>query len=97
MTHVTSDSSVKRDLSIISSNAFKDNSSNDETHHWERRTPKTIMFCPFNPPGSNIAILLDYYSSGPQMNRFPTTPVYGPQDGNDCKSAPIILIADQTR
>lgn len=83
----TSDSSAKRDLSKMSLNTFKDISRNDKTHHLEKRTPKNIMFCPFNPANTNIATSPDYYSSGQQMTRFPTTPVYGPQNGNDCKCA----------
>jgi hypothetical protein len=86
----TSDSSAKRDLSTIFSNVFKDNSSTDETHHWEKRTPKTIGFCPLNPV--NVAISPDYYASGEQMRNYPNTPVYGPENGNDCKSTYCIPV-----
>jgi hypothetical protein len=81
----TSDSSDKRDLYTKSLNAFKDNSSNDETHHWEKRTPKIIEFCPSIP--AEKATSPDYHPSGKQMEVYPNTPVYGPENGNDCKSS----------
>lgn len=71
--YVTSDSSAKRDLSTTSSNALKDNSSNDETHHWEKRKPKNIMFCPFNPPKhkhSYITRLLQCRATTGQVSHY---------------------------
>ena len=82
-----SDSSAKRDLLIDSVPSYERNDTTDNPfailHHWEKRNPKKINYCALGFSGT--AISPDYYSSGEQMRRYPTTPVYGPQNPDDCE------------
>lgn len=87
-----SDSSAKRDLLGIEPRSEEDGNSTDhneiedqliQTHHWDKRKPKQIDYCVNN--FGNTAISPDYYPSGEQMKKFPNTPVYGPQNADDCK------------
>jgi hypothetical protein len=83
-----SDSSVKRDLLMDSASSYQGNDTTDNPfavlHHWEKRTPKMINYCASSGFGGT-AISPDYYSSGEQMRRYPATPVYGPQNPDDCE------------